>query len=80
MAKAPMLWSRVVEGGERESHYRGCLTEDAYRSLDCAATILRCAGLFGPGRLILPGVLAKGVAVEEENPVPELRDVVRAGS
>lgn len=54
--------------------------EDSWQQDGCLVTILRCAGLFGPGRLILPYVLQAGVVVDEAAPMNlvEQSDVVGA--
>lgn len=54
--------------------------EEALRAAGRATTTLRCAGLYGPGRLILPFVLRSGATVEENAPVNLVvqSDVVRA--
>jgi nucleoside-diphosphate-sugar epimerase len=54
--------------------------EDALLECGLATTILRCAGLFGPGRLILPWILRSGAVVDERAPVNfvEQSDAVRA--
>lgn len=75
----PAAGRRVVESDAIEGHPL-CRVEDAYRDDVRPATILRCAGLFGPGRLILPFVLRAGVVVDENAPVNfvEQSDVVNA--
>jgi nucleoside-diphosphate-sugar epimerase len=69
----------VVEDDAIRDH-RLFLVEEAYRGLDCRVAILRCTGLFGPGRLILPYVLRAGRPVDPDQRVNlvEQRDVVRA--
>lgn len=54
--------------------------EDSWQAEGRVVTILRCAGLYGPERLILPYVLRAGVVVDESAPVNlvEQFDVVRA--
>ncbi|MGK2856009.1 MAG: NAD(P)-binding domain-containing protein [Thermoanaerobaculia bacterium] len=54
--------------------------EEAIQGSGRAVTILRCAGLFGPGRLILPYVLRAGVVIAESAPMNlvEQSDVVGA--
>lgn len=75
----PNSGGRVTEKDAIPDH-RLYLVEDAYRELDCATTILRCTGLFGPGRLILPYVLSSGSVVDPDVPVNlvEQSDVVGA--
>lgn len=69
----------VVEDDAIRDH-RLFLVEELYRRLECRVTILRCTGLFGPGRLILPYVLRADRPVDPDLPVNlvEQRDVVRA--
>lgn len=54
--------------------------EDSWQAAGRVVTILRCAGLYGPGRLILPQVLRAGIVVDERAPVNlvEQSDVVSA--
>jgi len=75
----PSTGGRVVEDDAVPDH-RLVLVEDELRALDCKVTILRCTGLYGPGRLILPYVLSSGRAVDPDAPVNlvEQNDVVRA--
>ncbi|MFA6957504.1 MAG: NAD(P)-binding domain-containing protein [Thermoanaerobaculia bacterium] len=75
----PAAGSRVVEDDALDDHPLRRV-EDAYKEDGRKATILRCAGLFGPGRLIMPYVLRAGVVVDEIAPVNfvEQSDVVNA--
>lgn len=59
---------RVTETDAIEDHplHR---VEHAYKEEGRPATILRCAGLYGTDRLILPFVLRAGVVVDEHAPV-----------
>jgi nucleoside-diphosphate-sugar epimerase len=70
---------RVVEDDATPEHPLR-LVEGVFRDAGRVTTVLRCAGLYGPGRLILPYVLRAGVAVDEGTPVNlvEQLDVVRA--
>lgn len=73
----PAARRRVTEDDAIRDHPL-CSVEEVWESLDCPATVLRCAGLFGPGRLILPYVVRAGVTVDEKAPVNlvEQSDVV----
>jgi nucleoside-diphosphate-sugar epimerase len=75
----PSEGMRVVEADATREHPLS-RAEGAYSGLDRVVTILRCAGLFGPGRLILPQVLRMGVEVAEDTPTNLVvqADVVRA--
>lgn len=69
-----------VDEADAINHHRLTLVEQEFRGLDRVVTVLRCAGLFGPGRLILPSILRASVDVDPEAPVNLVArsDVVRA--
>jgi len=54
--------------------------EETFHSLDRSVAVLRCTGLFGPGRIILPFLLRSGRAVDPDGRVNFVAqsDVVRA--
>ncbi|MCM2317390.1 MAG: NAD(P)-binding domain-containing protein [Thermoanaerobaculia bacterium] len=75
----PNAGGRVVEDDAIADHPLRRV-EDSWHQDGRLVTILRCAGLYGPGRLILPYVLRAGVVVDENAPVNlvEQSDVVSA--
>lgn len=75
----PSAGARVEEEDATPDHPLRSV-EEVFQGSGRAVTILRCAGLFGPGRLILPWVLRAGVVVDESAPMNlvEQSDVVGA--
>lgn len=75
----PNSGARVAEDDALHDHPLRRV-EEVMQQAGRTTTILRCAGLFGPGRLILPFVLRSGALVDENAPVNlvEQSDVVAA--